>query len=165
MNLQEIGNEVRRFRRARGLSQSQLAAAAGITRTTLSQLENGVIKDLGIRKILAVLDHLGLEIAVGRTPLPKRSDLVRVASTSASVSFKTAITERELLNALLTGNVPPDRGPHLRALLQEAAPALAKGLVEQLRRSMRPGRLERNLDKLAKAVGLSEVPVKWLIRA
>jgi hypothetical protein len=121
-----------------------------------------VIKDLGIRKVLAILDQLGLAIALDRLPQTRRSNLVGVASTAASVSFKTSVSERELLDAFLTGKVPADRGPHIRALFQEAPPALAQGLVEQIRRSTKPGRLERNLDKLAKAVGLPEVPQKWL---
>ena len=62
MNLPEIGHEIRRLRLSRGLAQAQLAAAAKITRTTLNQLENGVIKDLGIRKIEALFDQLGLDI-------------------------------------------------------------------------------------------------------
>jgi transcriptional regulator with XRE-family HTH domain len=109
LNLVAIGGQIRRARVARGLTQAQLALAASVTRTTLNQLENGVIKDLGIRKINAILDEVGLELAVADASLkPRSTDFLRVASTSASVGFKEVLTERELLRALLTGIVPPD---------------------------------------------------------
>ncbi len=161
LDLQAIGHEIRRSRLARGLTQGQLAAAAHITRTTLNQLENGLVKDLGVRKVQAILEQLGLALVVDRSP-EKAPDFLRLASTAASVSFKTALTERELLHALLTGNVPAARRPHLRTLLEEARPALLKGLIKQVSRWSVPGKVERNLRKLAAAVGLPEGPDKWL---
>jgi transcriptional regulator with XRE-family HTH domain len=161
MKLEEIGHEIRRARLARGLSQAQLASAAGVTRTTLNLLENGLIKDLGIRKVEALLDELGLILAVDRRVGPKASDFLKLASTAASVSFKTALTERELLHALLTGKVPLNRRPHLRMLLEESPPSLLRGLVTQVGRWTKPGKLERNLDKITVAVGLPEGVGRW----
>src|SRR5437870_4804161 len=94
MKLEEIGHEIRRSRLSRGLTQAQLADAAHITRTTLNQLENGVVKDLGIRKVQALLDQLGLALLIDRTPQPKSPDFLRLASTAASVSFTTTLSER-----------------------------------------------------------------------
>ena len=160
MKVEEIGHEIRRSRLSRGLTQAQLADAAHITRTTLNQLENGVIKDLGIRKLQAVLDQLGLALLIDRTPQPKPPDFLRLASTAASVSFKTTLSERELLRALLTGKVPRDRHAHLRALLEESPRTLMKGLIQQVRRWTDPGKLERNLAKITAAVGLPESPIE-----
>jgi len=72
MKLEQIGHEIRRSRLSQGLTQAQLADSAHITRTTLNQLENGVIKDLGIRKVEALLDQLGLALLIDRTPEPNR---------------------------------------------------------------------------------------------
>lgn len=156
MNLVAIGGQIRRARVARGLTQAQLALAASVTRTTLNQLENGVIKDLGIRKINAILDEVGLELAVADASLkPRSTDFLRVASTSVSVGFKEVLTERELLRALLTGKVPPDKRPHLRKLLEESPRALMEGLMRQVGRWTRPGKLEKNLDKMAGALGIA----------
>ncbi len=160
LDLQAIGHEIRRARLVRGLTQAQLAAAARITRTTLNQLENGLVKDLGIRKVQAVLDNLGLALVVEHT-VRKGPDFLRLASTAASVSFKTVLSERELLHALLTGKVPPNRRPHLRALLEEAPRALLKGLVEQVSRRSMPGKVERNIIRLAATLGLPENSEKW----
>jgi transcriptional regulator with XRE-family HTH domain len=162
MELEEIGHEIRRSRLSRGLTQAKLASAAHITRTTLNQLENGVIKDLGIRKVQAVLDQLGLALLIDRTPQPKPPDFLRLASTAASASFKTSLSEDELRRALLTGKVPRDRRAHLRALLEESPGALMKGLIQQMRRSTDPGKLEKNLAKIAVAVGLPENPNRWM---
>jgi transcriptional regulator with XRE-family HTH domain len=156
MDLEVIGGHIRRARVARGLTQAQLALAASVTRTTLNQLENGVIKDLGIRKIKAILDEVGLELAVADASLmPKSTDFLRVASTSASVGFRETLTEKELLRALLTGNVPPNKRPHLRKLLEESPRALMEGLMYQVGRWARPGKIEKNLDKMAAALGMT----------
>jgi len=58
-----LGNAIREARRRKKLTQSALAKAAGIGRSTLSQIENGAVTDIGIRKIIRVLDYLGLELA------------------------------------------------------------------------------------------------------
>jgi transcriptional regulator with XRE-family HTH domain len=57
-----LGNAIREARRRQKLTQSALANATGIGRSTLSQIENGVVIDIGIRKIIRVLDYLGLEL-------------------------------------------------------------------------------------------------------
>ena len=161
MKLEEIGSEIRRSRRARGLTQLQLATAAHVTRTTLNQFENGLLKDLGIRKVQAILDQLGLVLKVGDASLePKSTDFLRLASTSASVSFKDALTEKELLRVLLTGKVPPERRPHIRLLLEEAPLPLLEGLTRQVARWTRPGKVERNLDRIAADVGLTDTASK-----
>src|SRR5262245_15835896 len=156
MKLEEIGHEIRRSRLASRLTQAQLANAAGITRTTLNQLENGLLNDLGIRKVEALLDKLGLRLLVDQTTRPPPSDFLRLASTAASVSFNTTLTERELLRALLTGKVPHDRRPHIRTLLEEAPSGLLKGLIKQVSSWTKPGKIERNLDRIAAAIGLPE---------
>jgi transcriptional regulator with XRE-family HTH domain len=155
MRFEQIGREVRRARIARHLTQGQLAAAAGITRTTLNQLENGSARDLGIRKVEAVLEQLELELEVRDTSsLRLPPDFVRMASTSASVSFKDKLTDRELLRALMTGKIPAGRRAHLRMLLEEAPRELLHGLIQQVHVWAPPGRLEKNLDKISHALGL-----------
>ena len=64
MNLTETGEILRNARRTAGLTQAELARRLGMSRATLSQLENGVIGDLGIRKVALICDRLGLEILV-----------------------------------------------------------------------------------------------------
>jgi len=152
MRLEQIGSEIKRFRQVRRLTQAQLATEAGITRTTLNQLENGAVGDLGLRKILAVLDQLGLELSVEPVADSRARDYLRIAATTASVSFKDALTEQELLRAMLTGKIPTGRRPHLRMLLEEARPQIMKGLVSQLSQWTSSARLQKNLSRIAAAV-------------
>ena len=59
-----IGRAIREERKRRKLTQGEVAAAAGIARATLSQIENGSIREIGIRKLIRVLDGLDLELSV-----------------------------------------------------------------------------------------------------
>lgn len=60
----ELGQMIRRTRKEKRLTQAAVAAAVGIGRMTLSQIENGTIQEIGIRKVMRLLDYLGLELAV-----------------------------------------------------------------------------------------------------
>lgn len=162
MRIQELGSEIRRARKARGLTQAQLAHATGLSRETLNLLESGLVRDLGIKKVLAVIDHLGLSVTLQQGMRPRRPDYVRMACTSANVSLKTALTEDELLHALVTGKVPAKRAPHLRTLLDEAPAALLQALAEEAAGWMKPGKLARNLRKLASDLGVSRSVEGWL---
>jgi transcriptional regulator with XRE-family HTH domain len=162
MHFQELGYKIRRGRLARGMSQATLAKAAGISRVTLNQLENGSFADLGVRKVQRILDKLGLELAVQPARPKTRPDFVQVARTVANVSFKHELSDEELIRALLKGVPPADRRPHLRALLDEARPAVLKGLVEEVSRWTKPGKVERNLAKIADEIGSTRKVADWL---
>lgn len=83
-------------------------------------------------------------------PLPSKApNYLRMACTSASVGFREKLSQDELLNALLTGEVPSNRCPHFRKLLQEVPDALVKGLIEQLGGMFKPDEAARNLAKIA----------------
>lgn len=160
MRLQELGYEIRRARIARGMTQARLAADAGLSRTTLNQLENGLFPDLGVKKVQAILGRLGLSLAVQQAAV--RQDFIRMACTTASVSYRNALTEDDLVQALLTGKVPPGKKPHLRTLLDEATPALLKGLVSEAGQWTKPGRVERNLAKIGRQVRSTRRMEDWL---
>ena len=66
MRLREIGNRIRSERRRKGLTQARLAEEAGLSRATLNGLEKGTVRELGFRKLEAVLGILGLELAPTR---------------------------------------------------------------------------------------------------
>lgn len=70
MDFAQTGTMIRDARKQAGLTQAELARRLGMSRATISQLENGVIGDLGIRKLAQIGDRLGLEIAIRpRRPL------------------------------------------------------------------------------------------------
>lgn len=70
MDFAQTGLMIRDARKQAGLTQAELARRLGMSRATISQLENGVIGDLGIRKLAQIGDRLGLEIVIRpRRPL------------------------------------------------------------------------------------------------
>ena len=162
MRFQELGYEIRRGRLARGMTQAALAKAAGISRITLNQFENGLFPDLGVRKVQSILDKLGLELAVQPVKPKTRPDFVRMARTVGNVSFNTELSEEELIQALLKGKIPPGKRPHFRMLLEEARPAVLKGLVEEVGKWTKPGKVEKNLAKIADEIGSTRKVTDWL---
>ena len=59
-----LGPAIRRARKGKSLTQAELARAAGVARTTLNQLENGVFPDIGVRKLIAILEIVGQRLTV-----------------------------------------------------------------------------------------------------
>jgi HTH-type transcriptional regulator / antitoxin HipB len=61
-DLDRIGEALRSARRSAQLSQSRLASQLGMSRATISGIENGTITEIGARKLLALCGALGLEL-------------------------------------------------------------------------------------------------------
>jgi transcriptional regulator with XRE-family HTH domain len=57
----KFGDRVRRLRKARGLTQLELAELLGVGRSYLSQIERGK-RDPGLRMIKSISDGLGIPI-------------------------------------------------------------------------------------------------------
>lgn len=155
MRLYQLGYFIRKARLARGLTQERLADAAGLSRTTMNQLENGVFPDLGMNKAQAVLDQLGLELRVEPASRARRPDFIRMACTSASTSFRESLTEKELVRGFLTGAIPRKRRPHFRALFEEAPASVLKGLMHELGRWTSAQRVEKNLRRITQSLGVA----------
>lgn len=73
----KIGSEIRRVRKERRLSQADLGKALGMSRATISLLESGTITELGIRKFIRILGHLGLEMSVRPSGAPPTLEELR----------------------------------------------------------------------------------------
>lgn len=129
--LQQIGVLVRRRREDLGLSQQRLARLADLSRATINQLETGVLVDLGVRKLAGLLDLLGLTFEASPHPSAMPSRALRMASRTASVSYKTRLEPRELARAFATGDLPPQWVPHVSTLIDEAPLSLLVSAVEE----------------------------------
>lgn len=64
MNMQSLGVAIRTARKQRHLTQTDLSQQLGMSRSTLSAIENGTVSEVGIRKVMALCSALGLELAV-----------------------------------------------------------------------------------------------------
>lgn len=62
MDFNEIGQLIANTRKRQKLTQSSLGAQLGMSRATLSGIENGTVPEVGIRKILTLCAALGIEL-------------------------------------------------------------------------------------------------------
>jgi len=154
MYLAALGPVIRSARKARSLTQAELARRAGVARTTLNELENGVFPDIGVRKLAAILELVGQRLTVlpaaGERGAP---DYVRMACTSASTSFRERLRPDELVRILLTGKLPPARRPHLRVILEELPAPVLEGVVRQVGAWASREKVLENLAKISRALG------------
>lgn len=73
----EIGKYIRQERKKRKLSQARLGELLGMSRTTIGQIENGTIQDIGIRKLIRILEVLDLELRIRLAGAPPTLDELR----------------------------------------------------------------------------------------
>lgn len=62
MDFKEFGKQVSILRKKKKISQEKLALDLNISRATISSLENGKNADVGIKKVLQILDYLGFDL-------------------------------------------------------------------------------------------------------
>jgi transcriptional regulator with XRE-family HTH domain len=77
--LTDLGRQIATVRKARHLTQSELASRAGVSRPTIDLVENGRATELGYSKVVRVLAVLGLELRVQpiASQRPTMEDLLR----------------------------------------------------------------------------------------
>lgn len=66
MNLNEIGVLLKEARLHSRRSQAELAGVLGMSRATVSAIESGRCDEVGVRKLAALLDLVGLELTVSQ---------------------------------------------------------------------------------------------------
>lgn len=81
MNMETLGETLRDARKQRHFTQADLSAKVGMSRATLSGIENGTISEIGIRKIMALCSVLGLELLA--QPLTPRRPTLQTLQTEA----------------------------------------------------------------------------------
>ena len=162
MSFPEISGEILQRRLAMGLTQAELAARAGLSRATVNAIENDTVPDIGARKLAGLLEVLGARLGVSTIPDQRGPDFLKIAATSASVSFRESLTASELRKILLTGRVPRRRRPHIRALLNEAPEQVWRGLTGQLRSLVTLDQLAGNLRNLSRKLGSARDITPWL---
>lgn len=133
----ELSQAVRTRRREIGLSQKALARMAGLSRTTVIQVEGGTIKDLSLTRTAAILEVLGLGLTISPAhprlhPVASRVKPLELAARTASVSYARPLTTDALGQALVSGEVELPYEPHVATLLEEAPVSLLANAVEQI---------------------------------
>lgn len=78
MNFHEIGKQIAKTRKAKKITQQYLGKQLRMSRSTISGIENGTINEIGIRKIIAICDILGLELkAEAKSQRPTLEQLLK----------------------------------------------------------------------------------------
>ncbi|MFZ9986460.1 MAG: helix-turn-helix domain-containing protein [Candidatus Nanopelagicales bacterium] len=161
ISVASLGAVVRAHRKASGLSQKDLARAAGVSRATLNYLESGrEDMEIGASKLLALLDVLGIAVAVS-TEVERSADEAAVAAALAGLGKSADLKEGDLMEALASGRTPGAEDG-IRAFLS-GAPAGAGPAAVRLaaaRSGNPPKEIARNGRSLAKALHVA-CPV-WL---
>jgi transcriptional regulator with XRE-family HTH domain len=73
----EIGEEIRKERKRRRISQEKMAKDLEMSRTTISQIESGTVQEIGVRKLIRILEYLNLELRVRPAGAPPTLDELR----------------------------------------------------------------------------------------
>ncbi len=64
MTLDELGQEIKKMRQSKKWSQDTLEQYSGITKRTISKIENGFVNEVGIKKVNIILDLLDMELSL-----------------------------------------------------------------------------------------------------
>ena len=64
MNLLDLGKTIKSLRKEKNFTQAELASKSGLSRATLSKLENGYLGNISIATLDNILSLLGYEIDI-----------------------------------------------------------------------------------------------------
>jgi hypothetical protein len=92
----------------------------------------------------------------------RQPDFISMACTTASVSYRESLTPEELVQALLTGQVPQRRHAHFHVLLDEAPIPLLQGLIEQVGKQATYKQVATNFQRIASDLGTCRDMRAWL---
>ncbi len=76
MNIKEFGKNLSILRKQNKITQEQMARDLRISRATISSFENGKASDIGIKKVIQIVDYLGFELSIKeKSPFPTFEEL------------------------------------------------------------------------------------------
>lgn len=77
MDFYELGKELAILRKSKNISQQTISKDLNISRATISNFESGTSSDIGLKKVLQMIDYLGYEISLKeKSPFPVFEDVV-----------------------------------------------------------------------------------------
>lgn len=150
MNINTISALVKNERKASGLSQKAVAYAANVSRITVVNLENGNSGDIGILKLSAIANVIGL-------PIFREGDdknFSKIALGNINTSYKDVMSLKSFEKLMITGEVESGFEAQVIHLLDETPVSIIAGAVKQIskRNKSNPKVIWKNLSCLAKSL-------------
>lgn len=163
LTVAEIGAMVRTYRKASGLSQKDLAHAAGVSRATLNYLESGREDlEIGAGKLFALMSVLGVPVALP-AGVDREADERTVSQALAAVgSGKKRLTEADLIEALASGRVREGGEAVVASFLTQVPPGAGAALIRLA--AVRTGNPAKEIARNGRALtkSLKVHPLPWL---
>lgn len=76
MDYQNLAKQITLLRKSKKISQLQMAKDLNISRATISSFENENTHDIGIKKVIQILDYLNFELCFKeKSPFPTFEEL------------------------------------------------------------------------------------------
>ena len=77
MDFQELAKELALLRKNKNISQQTISKDLNISRATISNFESGTSSDIGLKKVLQIVDYLGYKINIKEKSLfPVFEDII-----------------------------------------------------------------------------------------
>lgn len=77
MDFYELGKELALLRKNKNISQQTISKDLNISRATISNFESATSSDIGLKKVLQIVDYLGYEINLKeKSPFPIFEDVI-----------------------------------------------------------------------------------------
>lgn len=125
IDMQAVGQQIKKSRLQAGVSQAELARLADVSRATINGIENGTIKEIGVNRLNGV-------VAVSRSLQNSRNSAVQSDKKSSSINltFPYNWSNSAMPDALLIDKVVE------RGLFEDMAKVAVRYGTEPLRRAV-----------------------------
>lgn len=115
------------------LTEERLAQLAAVDMEVIHRLLGGGGLALNVVVAERIANSVGLALGVlGHRRIRERGSAARNAARTASTSYGDVLKRDVLVQTIISGVVPQDFGPHIRALLDEAPIGLLAHLAYEL---------------------------------
>jgi transcriptional regulator with XRE-family HTH domain len=152
MDIIQIGQKVKEKRESIKLTQAQLASLSKVSRMTINALENGHLKEIGITKLLSIIELLDMTLDFKDHPSSK--DTLIQLTQSANVSYKEILTPTIFKNALMAARMPKKYIGNMMYFFDEAPEGMVHKTIHAIAalEKVSPSIIKNNAKKMAQEI-------------
>ena len=152
MDIIQIGRKVKEKRESIKLTQAQLASLSKVSRMTINALENEHLKEIGITKLLSIIELLDMTLDLKDDHSPK--DTLIQLTQSANVSYKHMLTPTIFKNALMAARMPKKYIGNMMYFFDEAPEGMVNKTIHAIAalEKVKPSIIKNNAKKIAQEI-------------